>query len=115
MESEKKGNNPKVLLTKRQKEIIDLAAEQFSSKEIADRLGISTRTVEDHRKRLMKLMKVKNFAGVLSYYQTVLMKEQQAEVIEGAYEILHKMHADLTNTLNEAGSWRNALTLQRRS
>jgi DNA-binding CsgD family transcriptional regulator len=105
------NENPKIALTERQREIITLAGEQLSSKQIADKLGISTRTVEDHRKKIMKSLGAKNFAGVINYYQSLIRKEQE----EKDYEMLYQMHVNLTNTLNEAGSWRNALTLHRTS
>lgn len=52
--------NPQVKLTKRQKQILDLAVQGLSNKEIADHLGKSIRTVEAHRFSMMKKLKVKN-------------------------------------------------------
>ncbi|MEN0003731.1 MAG: response regulator transcription factor [Bacteroidota bacterium] len=49
-----------IKLTKRQREILQLAVEGMSNKEIADHLGKSVRTVEAHRFTMMKKMGVKN-------------------------------------------------------
>jgi DNA-binding NarL/FixJ family response regulator len=49
-----------IKLTKRQKEILQLAVKGMSNKEIADHLGKSIRTVEAHRFTMMKKMGVKN-------------------------------------------------------
>ncbi|UZO80028.1 response regulator transcription factor [Aquimarina sp. ERC-38] len=52
--------NQLVELTKREREIMDLAISGLSNKEIANQLNISKRTIEVHRFNLMKKMKVKN-------------------------------------------------------
>ena len=44
----------KVILTSREIEIVQLATTEKCSKEIADSLNISTRTVEKHRKHIME-------------------------------------------------------------
>lgn len=66
-----KGETIKVLnpsiITKRELEIIELVLKEFSGKEIANQLYISLRTVEVHKKNLMKKTKSKNFIGVLLY------------------------------------------------
>lgn len=51
---------PPIKLTKRQKQILELAVTGLSNKEIAERLDKSIRTVEAHRFTLMKKMQVKN-------------------------------------------------------
>lgn len=57
----------KIVLTSREIEVIKLASMQLSSIEIGDRLCISDRTVEKHRKRLMEKTDSKNFIGVILY------------------------------------------------
>lgn len=57
----------KATLSKREIEIILLAAKEFNSGEIADKLNIEIRTVETHRKRLMEKTKSKNFIGVVLF------------------------------------------------
>lgn len=54
-----------VPLTKREKEILKLIAEGFSSQEIADKLFISLRTVETHRLNINQKLDVKNTAGLV--------------------------------------------------
>ena len=41
-------------LTPREREIIQLIAESFSNKEIAGKLGMSTRTADTHRTNIMR-------------------------------------------------------------
>ncbi|HYG49922.1 MAG TPA: LuxR C-terminal-related transcriptional regulator [Flavobacteriales bacterium] len=40
------------MLTLREKEILTLVAEEYSSQQIAGKLGLSVRTVETHRKNI---------------------------------------------------------------
>jgi len=57
----------KINLTGREVEIILMACKEMSSIEIGDKLSISTRTVEKHRKRIMEKTESKNFIGVVLY------------------------------------------------
>lgn len=52
-------------LTRREKEILQLIAEEFSNPEIASRLNISLRTVETHRQNIVHKLKVKNTVGLV--------------------------------------------------
>lgn len=62
-----KGNAEVVpSLTKREKEILSLIVKQHSSQEIADRLYLSLRTVENHRYNLFQKLDVKNVAGLVT-------------------------------------------------
>lgn len=61
-EEESTGN-----LTPRELEVLRLLADQLSSKEIANRLFIGERTVETHRKNLMRKTKSANTAGLIKY------------------------------------------------
>ena len=54
-------------LTTREREVIKLIAEGKSSKEIAELLFISARTVERHRANLMSKLKLKNTADMVKY------------------------------------------------
>jgi two-component system response regulator FixJ len=49
-------------LTPRQTEIFDLVAEGFTSQNIADKLGISVRTVESYRAEIMEKMQAQSVA-----------------------------------------------------
>jgi DNA-binding CsgD family transcriptional regulator len=51
-------------LSPREKEIMQLIAEEYTSNEIAEMLLISERTVEKHRASLMEKLKVRNIAGL---------------------------------------------------
>lgn len=56
-----------VELTKRELEIVRLVAQELSTAEIADRLFISTGTVETHRANVMKKLGAKNAIGIVKY------------------------------------------------
>ncbi|MEY3106440.1 MAG: hypothetical protein RIT35_606 [Pseudomonadota bacterium] len=52
-------------LTKREREVLALISEGSSNKEAANILGISNRTVEAHRARIMKKLKVERFVDLV--------------------------------------------------
>lgn len=52
-------------LTERQRQVLQLAVEGLSNKEIASRLGISFRTVEAHRAWMMERMGARNLAELV--------------------------------------------------
>jgi DNA-binding NarL/FixJ family response regulator len=54
-------------LSTREKEVLTLLAEGKSSKEIADLLFISTRTVEHHRASINKKLKIRNLVDLVKY------------------------------------------------
>lgn len=54
-------------LTERETEVLRLVCQQFSTKEIADALCISPKTVETHKTNLMIKACVKNMAGLVIY------------------------------------------------
>ncbi len=54
-------------LTTREREVLKLVAEGRSSKEIADLLYISPRTVEHHRASIAKRLNVRNLADLVRY------------------------------------------------
>lgn len=58
---------PGVLLTTRQREILQLVAESHSTKEIARRLDLSVKTVDTHRSRLMNQLDIHDVAGLVRY------------------------------------------------
>jgi DNA-binding NarL/FixJ family response regulator len=55
------------LLSEREQEVLRLAAEGLSSKEIAHRLCISPKTIETHRARIMKKLGINTFADLVKY------------------------------------------------
>lgn len=60
-----KGNNE--LFSKAEKSVLEKIARGFSTKQIAQQLGISEKTVETHRKHLFDKTKVKNVAELIAY------------------------------------------------
>lgn len=52
-------------LTKREKEILQLLASNLSSQDIAKKLFISKKTVENHRSNMLEKFKVKNAASLI--------------------------------------------------
>ncbi|MBC9930990.1 response regulator [Chitinophaga qingshengii] len=60
-----KSSGYDIPLTRREKEILQLIAEELSNQQIADKLFISLRTVETHRLNLTQKLAVKNTAGLV--------------------------------------------------
>jgi DNA-binding NarL/FixJ family response regulator len=59
----KKGPDPKIpVITRREKEVLTLIAEGLTNGEIAEKLFVSTTTVDSHRKSLLAKFDVKNTA-----------------------------------------------------
>ena len=56
-----------VILTGREREVVQLLAEGKSNKEVADRLNISTRTAEGHRSEIMRKLKLGSLAELIRY------------------------------------------------
>lgn len=54
-------------LSEREIEVINQIRDGLSSKEIADKLAISIKTVEVHRHNILKKLKVKNTASLINY------------------------------------------------
>ncbi len=54
-------------LTIREKEVLKLLAEEYNNKEIAQKLFISIRTVETHRKNIMQKLHAKTIIGLIKY------------------------------------------------
>lgn len=55
------------LLTARQREILQLIAEGRSTREIAERLSVSTKTVETHRNQIMERLNIYDIAGLTRF------------------------------------------------
>ena len=54
-------------LTPRQREVLHLIAEGETTKAVANRLGISAKTVEAHRSQLMERLQIYDVAGLVRY------------------------------------------------
>jgi DNA-binding NarL/FixJ family response regulator len=62
-----------IVLTEREKEILQLLSKEYTNEKIAAELNISYRTVETHRKNIMHKTNAHNLAGLLKYgYQNNL-------------------------------------------
>ena len=55
------------ILTPRQREILQLIAEGYTTKEIANKLNVSVKTVGTHRTQLMERLDIHNIAGLVRY------------------------------------------------
>lgn len=64
---EKLGRQSQVnpTLTRREKEILKLIIQEYTNQEIADKLFLSLRTVENHRFNLQQKLKVNNLVGLV--------------------------------------------------
>ncbi len=54
-------------LTHREIEVLQMIAESYSSKQIATRLGVAPKTVENHRQRLMEKLHLHDIAALTRY------------------------------------------------
>ncbi|MBU1100184.1 MAG: response regulator transcription factor [Bacteroidetes bacterium] len=57
----------RVFLTEREKEILKLIAEGFTSNEIGDKLFLSHYTIENHRKNMIQKFGIKNTTALVRY------------------------------------------------
>jgi DNA-binding NarL/FixJ family response regulator len=64
---EKPAPGPFEILSPRQREILQLIAEGYSSKDIARRLDLGVKTVEKHRTELMDRLGIHGVAGLVRY------------------------------------------------
>jgi len=55
------------LLTNREREILQLIAEGHSTKEVAQKLSVSAKTIDNHRTNLMRKLDLHNVAGITRY------------------------------------------------
>ncbi|MDN5205059.1 response regulator transcription factor [Fulvivirgaceae bacterium BMA10] len=67
VETSKSENKSVEELTKREIEILKLIADEFTNQEIAEKLFISQRTVDTHRRNLIQKLNVKNTAGLVRF------------------------------------------------
>jgi DNA-binding NarL/FixJ family response regulator len=54
-------------LTERELEIIELFADGYNYKEVADKLNISTSTVETHKKNIFEKLEINSIVGLVKY------------------------------------------------
>lgn len=54
-------------LTSREREVLQLVAEGHTTKEIANILNLSTKTIDSHREHIMEKLGIRNIAGLTKY------------------------------------------------
>lgn len=60
-------NKPQKLLTVREKEILKLIADELTTSEISKKLQISIRTIDGHRRHIIKKLNIKTTIGLAKY------------------------------------------------
>ena len=70
MDTKKKepGHTIKTIITKRELQILEYLFKELTNKEIAEKLFISPRTVDTHKRNLRKKLNVKSSVGLVKYY-----------------------------------------------
>lgn len=58
----------KPFITSREQQILEFLYKEFTNKEIAEKLFISPRTVDTHKRNLRKKLNVKSSVGLIKYY-----------------------------------------------
>jgi len=61
------GRNDPHALTQRESEILNLICQEYTNQEIADKLHISVRTVDAHRRNLLQKTGARNTAGLVRF------------------------------------------------
>lgn len=73
-----RDSDPPDVLTSRQREVLRLIAEGRSTRDIAQDLGVSVKTVETHRAHLMQRLDIRDVAGLVRYaIRTGLVKSDR--------------------------------------
>jgi RNA polymerase sigma factor (sigma-70 family) len=67
-------------LSVREREVLQLVAEGLANKQIAAELGISVKTVEKHRQRLMQKLNIHDTAGLTRYAITAGIIESSVQM-----------------------------------
>lgn len=65
--SDLSNDQPAELLSEREREILNLIAKENSNKQIAEKLFISERTVETHRKNIFRKTNTTSIVGLIKY------------------------------------------------
>jgi len=56
-----------MVLSNREKEVLHFVAKEFTNQEISEKINISVRTVETHKRNLIKKLRVKNVVGLARF------------------------------------------------
>lgn len=66
------------LLTKKEKEILMLVSQNLSSKQIADKLEISIRTVDSHRLNIINKLHLRSLPGLISFAKDYALENEKS-------------------------------------
>jgi DNA-binding NarL/FixJ family response regulator len=69
------------LITRREKEVLKLVAEGLSTKEIASKLKLSRKTVDNHRTNMMRKLDIHNVASLTRYAFEVGIVTTRSDII----------------------------------
>ena len=72
-----------IALTKREEQVLRLICREYTNAEIGDKLVISARTVDTHRRNLLQKLEVKNTAGLVRYAMQTGLLEKAPEYETG--------------------------------
>ena len=57
----------KTMITKRERQILQLISEEMTNEEISVKLGLSKRTIDSHRQKMLVKLGLKNTAGLIKF------------------------------------------------
>lgn len=60
-------SDPYQMLTMRERQVVQMTAEGYTSREVAEHLGISSRTVEKHRENIKKKLEIQSLVEMTDY------------------------------------------------
>jgi len=80
------GNDNLARLTNREKEILNLVAKEYNNQEIANKLFISERTVETHRRNIFTKTNTKSIVGLIKYAIRNELISHENENMDDLYE-----------------------------
>lgn len=85
-------------LTARELEVLKLLSQEFSTKEIAQNLNLSSSTIESHRRNLLIKMQVKNVAGLIrrSFEVGILSVGSNMQTIGNNFQQMQRKASGLT-------------------
>src|SRR5439155_533248 len=87
-------------LTSRQREVLQLIAEGYTTKAIAARLTLSVKTVETHRAQLMERLDIRDIAGLVRF---ALRSDGSHDVSSAAWSEPRELLGELSRSRARAG------------
>lgn len=67
MTSDSEADLSEISLSNREKQVLHYVAKEYTNQEIADKIHVSLRTVETHKRNLIKKLRVKNVVGLVRF------------------------------------------------